>query len=73
LPSRRGNRQATSQSIKLADLQMKSVEFFYTTPQTHMDSDQPSAGFSISNLLGFDRRSESHNNNQQQNLSEKTG
>lgn len=49
------------------------VELSYTRPQIHMDSDQPSAGFSISNLLGFDRISEPHNNNQQQNLSEKTG
>lgn len=69
----RGNREATSQSIKLADLQIITVELSYPIPRTHMNSDQPSAGFSISNLLGFDRRSESHNNNQQQNLSEKTG
>ncbi|KAJ7340492.1 hypothetical protein OS493_003244 [Desmophyllum pertusum] len=37
-----------------------------------MNAEQPSAGFSISNLLGFDRRSEPSDNNGQQNLSEKT-
>lgn len=42
-----------------------------------MDSEQQSAGFSISNLLGFDRakveRSETTDKRHQQNLSENTG
>lgn len=37
-----------------------------------MDSEQPIAGFSISNLLGFDRKTEGHDKIQQ-NLSGKNG
>lgn len=36
-----------------------------------MNSDQRSVGFSISNLLGIDRRSATHDISQQQNLSDK--
>ena len=56
-----------------AELQIATVELSYSRPQTQMDSDQLSTGFSISDLLGFDRRSESQNNSRQQNLSEETG
>ena len=38
-----------------------------------MDSEQQGAGFSISNLLGFDRRTDLHDKSEQQNLSEKPG